>query len=74
MTSGEDANTKFQERVTIKNHFSSPVSTDNTWGYLIMMKLLQTAISFSVSRVILQFLRNKLRLKELLFLFRFAMG
>ena len=74
MTSGEDANTKFQERVAIKNHFSSPVSTDNTWGCLIMMKLLQTAISFSVSRVILQFLRNKLRLKELLFLFRFAMG
>ena len=74
MTSGEETKHQVLRKSCYQESFSSPVSTGNTCGHLIMMKLLQATINFSVSRVILHFfLRNKLRLKNCFF-FQISLG
>ena len=74
MTGGEETKHQVQRKSCYQESFSSPVSTGNTCGHQIMMKLLQATINFSVSRVILHFfLRNKLRLKNCFF-FQISLG
>ena len=74
MTGGEETKHQVQRKSCYQESFSSPVSTGNTCGHLIVMKLLQATINFSVSRVILHFfLRNKLRLKNCFF-FQISLG
>ena len=74
MTGEEETKHQVQRKSCYQESFSSPVSTGNTCGHLIMMKLLQATINFSVSRVILHFfLRNKLRLKNCFF-FQISLG